>query len=370
VERGGSPLKLTRIAGLAAGLAVCLPASAVAADVSVRVEGAGDTLVPRTQLSTPTASVTKDGANSCTGSSAAGALERVTGGDWGGTWMGAAVGYSVERIKTETYTFSSPTAGNFWSLWVNYRPSQTGVCGTELGTGDDVLLFPDCYGGGCVNPSPLKLTAPRTAAPGEPFTAKVTEMIASGASVTEEPAAGATVRTQTAAFTTAADGTVEIPGQASPAELRATKPGRVRSATETVCVTSGVDGRCGTDADRSAPTVNIFSPKHDRARYRRGPRRIAGAVSEDPSGLHHVKLRLNRMYRNKCYAYGSRSERFRRVTCGKGWYFSIGDRESWSYLLPERLPRGRYVLRAVAIDGSGNRSALRTGSSRVKFRVR
>ena len=364
-------MKLARIAGLVAGLAVCLPAPALAADVSVRVEGAADTLVPRTQLSTPGGTVSKDGgANSCTGSSAAGALERVTGGDWAGSWMGAGLGYSVDRIKSEDYTFSSAPAGSYWSFWVNYRPSQTGVCSTEVNTGDDLLFFPDCYGAGCVNPSPLKLTTPRTATPGQPFKATVTELIASGATVAEQPAAGATVRTETASYTTAADGTVEIPAQTSDTSLRATKPDRVRSATEMVCLTSGVDGRCGSPLDRAAPSVRIFTPKHDRRTYRRGPRRIAGAVSEDPSGLRHVKLRLNRTHRGKCYAYGSRAERFRRVACGIGWYFSIGRQERWSYLLPERLPRGRYVLQAVAIDGSGNRSRVRTGSNRVKFRVR
>jgi hypothetical protein len=370
VERGGSHLKLIRIAGLTAALLACLPALAAAADVSIRVEGTADTLVPRTQVSTPAGTVTKDGTNSCTGSSAAGALERVTGGDWAGTWMGAGLGYSVDRIKTENHAFSSAPAGHYWSFWVNYRPSQTGVCGTEMSTGDDVLFFPDCYGTGCVNPAPLKLAAPRTSAPGRSFEVTVTEVIASGATVTEQPAAGATVSTGSAAFTTAADGTVDIPGHATAVSLRGTKADRVRSATETVCVTSGVDGRCGTPLDRAAPQVSIFTPKHGRIAYRRGPRRIAGAVSEDPSGLRHVKLRLNRTHRGRCYAYGSRAERFRRVACGVGWFFSIGDRDQWSYLLPERLPRGRYVLQAVAIDGSGNRSRIRTGQNRVRFRVR
>lgn len=364
------PLKSTRVAGLAAGFALCMPASAVAADVSVRVEGAADTLVPRTQVSTTTAPVSKDGTNSCGGTSAAGALERATGGDWAGTWAGPSLGYSVDRIRTESYPFSSAPSGNYWSFWVNYRPAQTGVCGTELSTGDDVLFFPDCYGAGCVNPSPLKLSAPRTSASGRAFTATVSEVVPSGATVDERPAAGATVSTGSAVYTTSADGTVEIPGQSRDTSLRATKAERVRSATETVCITSGVDGRCGSPLDRAAPSVRIFTPKHDRRTYRRGPRRIAGAVSADASGLRHVKLRLNRVHRGGCHAYGSRAERFRRVSCGVGWWFSIGDDERWSYLLPERLPAGRYVLQAVAIDGSGNRSRVRTGSNRVKFRVR
>jgi hypothetical protein len=367
VERGGSPLKSTRVAGLAAGIAFCLPATAVAADVSVRVEGAADTLVPRTQVSTPAGPVSKDGTNSCAGSSAAGALEAATGGDWAGTWSGS-FGYSVDRIRSESYPFSSAPSGSYWSFWINHRPAQTGICGATLSTGDEVLFFPDCYGAGCVNPAPLKLSAPPTASRGQPFKATVTELVPSGTTVVEQPAAGASVSTGSAAYTTAADGTVDIPAQTGDITLRATKADRVRSATETVCVTSGVDGRCGSPLDRTAPRVEIFTP--DRRAYDRGPRRIAGQVSADPSGLRHVKLRLNRRHEGRCYAYGSRAERFRGVSCGEGWWFSIGDREQWSYLLPERLPAGRYVLQAVAIDGSGNRSRVRTRLNRMKFRVR
>lgn len=364
-------MKFKRIAGLTAGLAVGLPAPAVAADVSVRVEGAADTLIPRTQVSTPAGAVSKDGTNSCSPTSAAGALEAATRGDWAGTWSGPTLGYSVDRIRTEDYTFSAAPAGNYWSLWVNYRPAQTGVCGAELSAGDDVLFFPECYGGTCVDATPpLKLTVPRTARPGEAFKATVSEVVASGTTATERPAAGASVSSGSTTFTTGADGSVQIPGGSETATLRASQAGRIRSATETVCVTSGVDGRCGSTLDRAAPQVRLFTPKHDRRPYRRGPRRLAGAVSSDPSGLSHVKLRLNRTHRGRCSAYGSRAERFRRVACGKGWWFSIGDDERWSYLLPERLPAGRYVLQAVAIDGSGNRSPVRTERNRVKFRVR
>jgi hypothetical protein len=48
----------------------------------------------------------------------------------------------------------------------------------------------------------------------------------------------------------------------------------------------------------------------------------------------------------------------------------VGDRAGWSYLLPSRLPAGRYVLDATAIDRNGNRSGLRPGVSRVAFTVR
>ena len=357
-------VRSSRLAGLTAGITLCMAPTAVAADVSVRVEGTSDTVVPRTQVSTSPGAVNKDGVpgRDCSGTSAAGALERATGGDWDGTWYDSFASYTVDRVKAETHDFSS---GTYWAFWVNDKAASTGICGAELSSGDEVLFFPDC-GTECA--SPLDLEVPARVSTGAPFRVTVTELLEGGAKV--QPASGATVSVGAVTYTTGADGTVEVPGRGDAVAVRATKPGRTRSATESVCVTNGVDGRCGTTLDRSAPAVTIRTPRHGRVAYRRGPRELRGVVSADPSGLRHVKLRLTRTHAGRCSAYGSRAERFRRVECGEGWWFSIGNAEKWSYLLPERLPRGRYVLQAVAIDGSGNRDALETGRNRVRFTVR
>jgi len=365
VERGGSQLRSARFAGLTAGITLCITSTAVAADVSVRVEGAADTVVPRTQVSTSPGVVNKDGVpgRDCTGTSAAGALERATGGDWDGTWYDSFASYTVDRVKAETHDFSS---GSYWAFWVNGKAASTGICGAELSSGDEVLFFPDCGTPDCAGP--LDLDVPARVSTGAPFRVTVNELLDGGANV--QPAAGATVSVGAATYSTGAAGTVEVPGRSDVVAIRATKPGRIRSATESVCVTNGVDGRCGTTLDDSAPAVTIQTPRHGRVPYRRGPRELRGLVGADPSGLRHVKLRLTRTHAGRCSVYGSRAEHFRRVRCGEGWWFSIGSSEKWSYLLPERLPRGRYVLQAVAIDGSGNRDALQTGRNRVRFTVR
>ena len=75
-----------------------------------------------------------------------------------------------------------------------------------------------------------------------------------------------------------------------------------------------------------------------------------------------VKLRLTKRLGKRCWYFSGRMERFRRTKCGNGAYFAIGDRADWSYLLPERLDRGRYVLDAIAIDGAGNRTPLERGT--------
>ena len=48
------------------------------------------------------------------------------------------------------------------------------------------------------------------------------------------------------------------------------------------------------------------------------------------------------------------------------FFLWIGNRPTWSYRLPKRLGRGRYVLEVVATDGALNRGPV----ARVHFRVK
>jgi hypothetical protein len=146
-------MKLRSPAGLTAGLVVSMlfAAPAVAAGpatVHVRAEGPAGTIVPRTAVTTTTATVNKDGqaGHDCTGTSAAGALDLATAGDWaGGQWFDG-FGYLVDRIRS-----LSADSTHYWSFWVNYKFSDLGVCGAEMEPGDDVLLFFDCFGAGCTS---------------------------------------------------------------------------------------------------------------------------------------------------------------------------------------------------------------------------
>jgi hypothetical protein len=92
---------------------------------------------------------------------------------------------------------------------------------------------------------------------------------------------------------------------------------------------------------------------------KRAPRKIAGRVTPDPSGLEEVRLSIKRRVDRRCWRYSGAQERFKRRPCD-GWRsFAIGDRAEWSYLLPKRLGKGRYALRAVAVDKAGNDSVTR-----------
>ena len=393
---------LSILAGGAVLAALAHPALAAGpADVTVRVEGAATTLVPRTAVRTDAAAINKDGnpAHTCSGTGAAGALEKATGGDWSGPWFDG-LGYSVQRIKGESHIFPAP---EYFSLWINFRATSEGVCGvtTELQQGDDVLFFVDrCITGPpptflCTNPPvlPLGLSTPRGVTPGAPFGVSVVEYAPDGK---PSPVAGATVTGGDAAATTDAAGSASVTvSAAGPFSLRATKPNRAPSASETACASTGADGQCGSavireelvpscvsngrdgrcgSRDREAPAAAISGIREAQRFARgRGPRRLTATIAADPSGLHVVKLRLTRRIGPRCTYYSGRSERFRRTPCGAGRapWFVVGDRQQVDYLLPQRLPRGRYVLDVNAVDKAYNRDdTRRRGANRIVFHVR
>jgi hypothetical protein len=82
-----------------------------------------------------------------------------------------------------------------------------------------------------------------------------------------------------------------------------------------------------------------------------------------------VSLRLRRSYRGRCYTYDGTSTRFVSARCGQGSFFKASTQSSFSYLLPESLRPGRYVLDAQATDAAGNVTRLARGTSRIVFYV-
>jgi hypothetical protein len=354
------------LAGLAAATLLAAPALAAPGNVAIRIEGTDRTLVPRTGVATTTVPVGRNGQN-CPGTSAFGAMHAATAGDWAGQYFGG-LGWFVETIKGETH--ASDAAG-YWALWINNGYSNLGLCGSELQEGDDVVLAPR-------NDQPiLDLTGvPARVAPGQAVSVKVTEHgladpTAPSPVVVSGPAAGATVRYGGATATTGADGIARLTfAAAGPAVVQATEPGHVRSAALATCVTTGSDGACGSPVggpalaparDVTAPVATLIGLR-DGAVFsrRRAPRTLRGTVSADPSGIKSVRLSIVRKRRGRCWAFDPETERFKPHRCGGRRSFRIGDRIEWSYLLPSRLPRGRYTIRVVAIDKAGNASVTRT----------
>jgi hypothetical protein len=366
--------------------------AALAATVTVRVEGLGGTLLAPTEVTTDATPVIKDGnaAHACSGGSAAGALERATGGSWNGEWFEGFNGYSVETIVGERHAFEPGAAVNyFWSYWLDDKASSTGVCEGELSSGEDVLFFPECFSetGACPPPpNPLAVSAPAVVDRGAPLNVSVTSY--DNVSGTPSPAAGATVTGGGASASTDAGGHATLTiAQTGSIQLQVTAPGSVRTEAS-VCVHEGDDGTCGTTRPGGAatstptPTVGVLAYKgpfalvahatsvldgHVYSRAR-APRVLRGTVAAHTQ-VASVSLRLRRSYRSRCYAYDGTSERFAHVRCGHGRFFKVSSTPSFSYLLPGALARGRYVLDLEASDVAGNRTSLDRGTSRVVFYV-
>jgi hypothetical protein len=363
------------------------------ATVTVRVVGANNqTLVPLTQVTTTTAPVDKDGVHTCVGTSAAGALELATAGNWAGKWFeGESAGYFVETIGGVGFSTS------YWNFWHNNEESKLGICAAELSTGDSILFFPECFEM-CSGSAPnvLGIQAPATVEVGKPVLVTVLSYPNAGGSPT--PLANATVvgggdssalptneQGQTT-MTFSGDGKYVLHATAS-GEGPPAIPGEVF-----VCAHEGNDGTCGTTLPGSAPVTpassNVVSaaipykgPFALVARatgvleghvYRRGhaPRVLAGGVLAH-TALTSVSISLRRSYRGHCYAYNAIRERLQRAACGKDSFFRVATKGlGFSYLLPAQLPSGRYVLDMEATDAAGNHTALARGSSRFVFYVR
>jgi hypothetical protein len=356
-------MKLGLCAGLIAGLIVASPALAAPATVTVRVEGAASTLVDSARVTTTAAPVSKAG-HDCSGTSAGGALDRATAGNWEAGYFDG-IGHYVTSILGE-----APSGTGFWSLWINHKLSDLGACAAEMQEGDEVLFVPstcddfDAQNNVCRDQVlPLGLTAPATATVGSTAQVTVVRYDQKGATA---PVAGASVGGATT--DAAGHATVSFPA-AGKVALKASKPGFARSESEVVDVTTVQVPANIPFVDRTPPTASLTGLK-DHAVLSRGPRELKGSFGADPSGIRVVKLRLTKRLGKRCWYFSGRKERFVGTHCGRGAYFAIGDRADWSYLLPSRLTRGRYVLDAIAIDAAGNRTPLARGTTRVVFTVR
>jgi hypothetical protein len=93
--------------------------------------------------------VTKFG-GSCTGMSAAGALQLATKGAWGGSWDAEYSDYEVTKIAGLNLPFESKAPADwYWSFWVGGKEATAGVCAVAPKSGQTVLFKPACYGKSC-----------------------------------------------------------------------------------------------------------------------------------------------------------------------------------------------------------------------------
>jgi hypothetical protein len=355
---------------LAAGLALAPPAALAAgpASVHVRVEGAGGTLLPRTQVTAVPGSVP-----ACPPSAvptAADALEAATAGAWDRQAF-------TSTILGESHAFGPDS--DYWAEWLNSKLGG-GICNDAVSAGDDVLLLvdyapPPSYAATVFS---LELRGvPAAADAGAPFTVTAVEYRTDGTPGTgvATPAAGVTVTGGDAPVTTGPDGTAAVTvSAAGTATLRAATAGnRSRSVPAAVCVHAGGDGNCGTAGPAGSPgpepAAAVMPPAAaitalktgQRFEARRAPRLLRGTVRLGSARLATVRLRLLRQRAGRCQYWSVKYERFRGSdACAAGPYrYGLGDRADWSYLLPERLPAGHFTLEITAIALDGGRSVQR-----------
>jgi hypothetical protein len=278
---------------------------------------------------------------------------------------------------------SNETSGSFasWGYAVNYLTSNVGGCQIALAPGSEVLWAYNYFN----LAHRLSLSSPASAAVGVPFSVHVVD----GSTGAPQPgvaigevAAGVTTTIPGSSATDAAGNATIVLSRAGTPTLKATAPGAVRSNGVPVCVHNGEDGTCQTKvpvpAGKSEPHVQavdlaeVAGIASGRVFPRRSaPRLLRGRVHV-PAGatLKDVRISLQRRVAHHCSTFSGTRGRFVRSGCGRRRFFSVGDSLSFSYLLPARLPTGRYVYDIEAIESSGRATTVGTGTSHVVFRVR
>lgn len=359
------------LAGLVLAIAVAAPAGAAPVTVDLRVEGATRTLFEG-KVTTDVRDFRFTGdpvAHTCDGTAAnsgpspvpvptrggalAEAAER-TPFAIAGAWSSQFRAPSFTEVAGESVEYDPPTERYLYEI-KNGEGSGFSACGDPIQTGDEVVFAYAKFGARV-----LKLTGPATAEPGAPVSVRVTD------AGTGAPVVGAAI----GASETGADGIATVgPFPAGEQSLQAEKAGAVRSNHLRVCV--GCAQPSQQPADTTAPAATILGIRDGQVfSRRRAPRELRGTVAADPSGLWAVKIRLSRRFGGRCWYFSGSREQLLRRTCGKKHAFKVGEESDWSYLLPARLPRGRYWLDLYAIDRAFNKTPFARGANRVRFTVR
>jgi hypothetical protein len=211
-----------------AALTASVPAVAgTPAKVSVRVEGETSTLLPLTTVTTNTTPTPAPG--NCPGTTAAGALQLATGGNWDHEAY-------IQTILGETHewTISEP---RYWAFWINDKYAEEGACSLPLTEGDRVLFLVDRATAPEYNPTvfPLELSgAPVEITQGESATVTVDKYNVSGVA---SAANGVAVKGGEATVNTEASGHATVKfNTLGTAHLRGTKSGFAPTASVAVCV--------------------------------------------------------------------------------------------------------------------------------------
>jgi hypothetical protein len=378
-------------------LAAAAPAFAGApATVTVRIQGlGGETLLAPTQVTTSSTPIAVEGGGTCEGTSAGGAIYDATGGKWKAKNQPNGIELQgLEGLDLPEFNSKEPP-GIYWAFWLEGKYAEQGICSEPIASGQHIVLFPQCYATGPLCPT---ATAPAnflTAVPAAAI-ANVGQQVpvTLGALDTETAAAegslpeGDLLSDGAHTFAPDANGVASVSFSAPGLYmLQAHAPDSVASEPFTICVHDGDDGTCGTvlAANGSPEVVSppprfVPSPNVPRIAgvtnghlYKRhsAPRILEGGVVV-PTGetLHELRLSLQRRDGRRCFTFNGRRAVFTRAECNRQHFFKVADTTSFSYLLPARLPAGRYVYELEAVNDAGAVTKPVAGASRVVFDVK
>jgi Domain of unknown function (DUF4430) len=129
------------VAALSCAAVAIVPSAASAANtatVTVSIVGKTKTLLPAKTVKTTAGSITRGGvaAGKCSATSAQGALNVATHGDWKGTWYASYHEYFITGILGDDETGKK----YYWSLYVNGKASSKGACDVKMKSGDKVTF--------------------------------------------------------------------------------------------------------------------------------------------------------------------------------------------------------------------------------------
>jgi len=287
--------------------------------------------------------------------------------------------FLVSQVGNDTNENKEPY--DSWGYAVNYTTANVGGCQFQLAPGSEVLWAYNYFNLKHL----LNLSGPTSVETGVPFTVHVTD------GQTGEPISGASIgedvngvtTTIPSSPTTNASGNATITlSHTGTVKLKATQPESVRSNGLSVNVNSPGVPACACEApapqqkgqepsSADRPTVEGILSDHIYSR-RKSPRVLAGVVSVPANGtLRQVRISLKRRHGRRCYDFSGVREKFVYLKCGRpAKFFAVGGSESFSYLLPSRLPPGKYVYEIEAVNDAGQTTALVNGVSDVAFTVK
>jgi hypothetical protein len=338
------------------------PAAAAPVTVNLRIEGSTSTIFegPVTtdakMIQGKPCDGTNGGANATPGPTMTSSLDDASilhGFPWSGTWFDSLHDFGIDSIGPD-----ADNSTQFWGYAYNWHASNVGGCQQEVQNGDQVLFGFDFFSKSHF----LELSGPATAQVGQPVSLKVVDgqdnSAISGASV--------------AGTTTGADGTATV-AYSTPGDVRlkADRSDSIRSNELDVCIYASSASECapasppsagvgGAITDKLPPSLALRGITNgQRFRHGHGPRKLTGTAN-DAGGLFQVYFRLRRHSHDGCQWYSAKRSVFTNPHphC-TARFQAVGTKGPWSYLLPGRLPKGKYTLEEKALDRAFNRALTR-----------